>query len=300
MGGKAKGIGAGILGGAAVGFGASQLGKKSKKSKTAQYIERPGEALLKDMPNYEQAAQKATAARLAEIERVMPGATAQRQQAGDITAAWMRRELPQDVQEQTMRNIAEFGGAGFNPATAGRAGGFQMAQGMVPRQFGLQSTQLQEKGISTAMGWQQLADSFAYDPFEASQYASPSQAYGQQKASAIAYDEKVNAANQAAQTNKMIGTIGTVAAIGAAPFTGGASLSFLPTTMGMMGGGSAGGAGGGGGGGMGGIGQFGGGGGMGFTNPFAAQSVTGYKGQTYVPEQGGSFYRLASSSAYGR
>jgi hypothetical protein len=240
---------------------------KPKKSNTKKFIERPGAALQKDMPDYTQAAKKATAARLEEIERVMPGATAQRQQASDITSAWMRGEIPQDVQQQTMRSIAEFGGAGFNPATAGRAGGFQMAQGMVPRQLGLQSLQLQEKGMSTAAGWQQLADAFAYDPFEAAGAAGPSQAYGQQKASAIAYDDKINAANQASQTNKIIGTIGTVAAIGAAPFTGGATLSMLPTTMGMMGGASAGGGGGGGG-----IGQFGGGG---FTNPLAGGFMQG-------------------------
>lgn len=242
------------------------MGGSAAKSNTAANIERPGYALLQDMPSYTEAANKATAARLAEIERVMPGATAQRQQASDITAAWMRGEIPKDVQQQTMRNIAEFGGAGFNPATAGRAGGFQIAQGMVPRQFGLQSTQLQEKGISTAMGWQQLADSFAYDPFETAAFVGPSQAYGQQKASAQAYDDKVNAANQASQTNKMIGTIGTAAAIGGAFFTGGATLSLLPTTMGMMGGGSAGGGGG--------IGQFGGGG-MGFTNPLAGGFMQG-------------------------
>lgn len=270
------------------------MGGSAKKSKTAQYIERPGVALAKDLPSYTESAQKATAARLAEIERVLPGATAQRQQASDITAAWMRGELPKDVQQQTMRNIAEFGGAGFNPATAGRAGGFQMAQGMVPRQFGLQSTQLQEKGISTAMGWQQLADSFAYDPFETAAFVGPSQSYGQQKASAAAYDAKVNAANQASQTNKMIGTIGTVAAIGAAPFTDGASLGLLGTTLPMMGGGSAGGGGGGGG-----IGQFGGGG-MEFTNPFGAKPVAGYGGQTYVPSQGGDFYKPISGSIYGK
>ena len=298
MGGKAKfNVGAGIAGGLGAGFLAGQ--KKSKKSKTAKNIERPGAALEKDFPTFEKLGRQATSARLAEIERVMPGATAQRQQAGDIISSWMRGELPKDVQEQTMRSIAEFGGAGFNPATAGRAGGFQMAQGMVPRQFGLQSQQLQQQGLNTSMSWQQLADSFAYDPLEVSQFTGPSQAYGQQKASAQAYDAKVNAANQAAATNQMIGTIGTVAAVAAAPFTGGATLSMLPTTMGMMGGGAAGG------GDMGsaiagGVGQFGSGGGMGFTNPFGPKPITGYQGQTYVPEQGGNFYRLASTSAYGR
>jgi len=249
------------------------MGGSAKKSNTAKYIERPGVALLKDLPQYRQAANKATAARLAEIERVMPGATAQRRQASDITASWMRGELPQDVQEQTMRSIAEYGGAGFNPATAGRSGGFQMAQGMVPRQFGLQSTQLQEKGVSTAMGWQQLADSFAYDPFETAGFVGPSQAYGQQKAAAEQYDAKVNAANQASKTNQIIGAVGTAVAIGAAPFTGGASLGLLGTTLPMMGGGSAGGGAGGGGGGgaAGGIGQFGGG----MTNPLAGGFMQG-------------------------
>ena len=244
------------------------MGGSAKKSKTAAAIERPGYALLQDLPQYTEAANKATAARLAEIERVLPGATAQRRQASDITASWMRAELPKDVQEQTMRSIAEFGGAGFNPATAGRSGGFQMAQGMVPRQYGLQATQLQEKGVSTAMGWQQLADSFAYDPFETAGFVGPSQAYGQQKASAQAYDDKINAANQASKTNQIIGAVGTAVAIGAAPFTGGASLGLLGTTLPMMGGGSAGGGGGGGG-----IGQFGSG--KGFTNPLAGGFMQG-------------------------
>jgi hypothetical protein len=191
---------------------------KPKKPNTAKFVERPGVALEKDLPSYTRAAQQATAARLAEIERVMPGATAQRQQAGDITASWMRGELPQDVQEQTMRNIAEYGGAGFNPATAGRAGGFQMAQGMVPRQFGLQSQQLQEKGMSIAAGWQQLADSFAYDPFEAAQFAGPSAQYGQAKSGAAARDEAAYQQAVATQQKNIMGAATAVASLVAAPF----------------------------------------------------------------------------------
>lgn len=250
------------------------MGGKAKSSNTAAAIERPGYALLQDLPQYTEAAQKATAARLAEIERVMPGATAQRQQASEIIQQMQRGEIPKDVQEQTMRSIAEYGGAGFNPATAGRAGGFQMAQGLVPRQALLTSYGIQKEGISNALTWQQLADTFTYDPFETAGFVGPSQAYGQQKASAQAYDDKVNAANQASQTNKIIGAVGTAAAIGGAFFTGGATLSLLPTTLGMMGGGSAGG--GGGMGGMGGMGVMGGMGGMGamaFNNPFASKSA---------------------------
>jgi hypothetical protein len=199
---------------------------KPKKSKTAKFIERPGAALLKDMPDYTQAAKKATAARLEEIERVMPGATAQRQQASDITSAWMRGEIPQDVQQQTMRSIAEFGGAGFNPATAGRAGGFQMAQGMVPRQFGLQSTQFQEKAISTAMGWQQLADAFAYDPFEAAGAAGPSAQYGQARAGAEQRDVAAYNQQLANQQKNIMGAVTGLAAI-AAPIAAPAILGGL-------------------------------------------------------------------------
>jgi len=213
---------------------------KPKKQNTAKFVERPGEALLKDLPQYEQAANRATAARLAEIERVMPGATAQRQQASDITASWMRGELPQDVQEQTMRNIAEYGGAGFNPATAGRAGGFQMAQGMVPRQFGLQSQQLQEKGMSTAAGWQQLADAFAYDPFEAAQFAGPSQRFGESKSAAAAQDEATYQKAVATQQKNIMGAVTGVAAIAAAPFLAPALFGGLASGAAALGLGTAG------------------------------------------------------------
>jgi len=213
---------------------------KPKKQNTAKFVERPGVALLQDLPQYEQAANRATAARLAEIERVMPGATAQRQQASDITAAWMRGELPKDVQEQTMRSIAEFGGAGFNPATAGRAGGFQMAQGMVPRQFGLQSQQLQEKGMSTAAGWQQLADAFAYDPFEAAQFAGPSQRFGESKSAAAAKDEATYQQAVATQQKNIMGAVTGVAAIAAAPFLAPALFGGLASGAAALGLGTAG------------------------------------------------------------
>jgi hypothetical protein len=91
----------------------------------------------------------------------------------DVTDQYLRGEIPQDVREQTMRNIAEFGGAGFNPATAGRAGGFQAAQALVPRQFGLTSLDLQRQGMAavpviqgTAQSWQQLARAFTADPLD--------------------------------------------------------------------------------------------------------------------------------------
>jgi hypothetical protein len=123
-------------------------------------------------------ASRISAAQRAELEKFQPGAAALRErsvgqlnQAMGITDEYLRGEIPQDVREQTMRDIAEFGGAGFNPATAGRAGGFQAAQALVPRQFGLTSLDLQRTGLAaiptvqgTAQNWQQLAKAFTADP----------------------------------------------------------------------------------------------------------------------------------------
>jgi hypothetical protein len=117
-------------------------------------------------------------AQRAELEKFQPGAAALRKKsvgqinkAMDVTDKYLKGEIPQDVREQTMRNIAEFGGAGFNPAMAGQGGGFQVAQGLVPRQFGLTSLDLQRQGLEaipriqgTAQSWQQLARAFTADP----------------------------------------------------------------------------------------------------------------------------------------
>ena len=213
---------------------------KPKKADTAKNIERPGFALEKDFPTFEKLGRQATSARLAEIERVMPGATSQRQQAGDIISSFMRGELPKDVQEQTMRSIAEFGGAGFNPATAGRAGGFQMAQGMVPRQFGLQSQQLQQQGLNTSMSWQQLADLFTYDPLEVSQFTGPSAQYGQARAGAAARDEAAYQQAVASQQKNIMGAVTGLATIAAAPLVAPALFGGLSSGAAALGLGTAG------------------------------------------------------------
>jgi len=112
-----------------------------------------------------------------QLEQFQPGAAQQRQQAQtqigqamDVISTYLRGDIPQDVREQTMRSIAEFGGAGFNPATAGRTGGFQAAQGLVPRQFAETSLGIQGRGLAaipsiqgTAQNWQQLARAFTAD-----------------------------------------------------------------------------------------------------------------------------------------
>ena len=115
-----------------------------------------------------------------QLEQFQPGAAQQRQQAQgqigqamDVISQYLKGEVPQDVKDQIMRNVAESAGAGFNPATAGQAGGFQAAQGQMARNLGLTSLQIQQTGLAampsvqnTAMNWQQLARAFTADPLD--------------------------------------------------------------------------------------------------------------------------------------
>jgi hypothetical protein len=117
---------------------------------------------------------------LQQLEQFQPGAAQQRQQAQaqigqamDVISNYLRGDIPQDVKEQITRNVAESAGAGFNPATAGQAGGFQAAQGQMARNLGLTSLQIQQTGLAampsvqnTAMNWQQLARAFTAEPLD--------------------------------------------------------------------------------------------------------------------------------------
>jgi len=115
-----------------------------------------------------------------QLEQFQPGAAQQRQQATaqigqamDVISQYLKGEVPQDVKEQIMRNVAESAGAGFNPATAGQAGGFQAAQGQFARNLGLTSLDIQRQGMAaipsiqgTAQNWQQLARAFQAEPLD--------------------------------------------------------------------------------------------------------------------------------------
>jgi hypothetical protein len=112
-----------------------------------------------------------------QLETFQPGAaqqraTAQNQlgQAMDVISTYLKGEIPQDVKDQIIRNVAESAGAGFNPAAAGRTGGFQASQGQMARNLGLTSLQIQQTGLAaipsiqgTAQNWQQLARAFTAD-----------------------------------------------------------------------------------------------------------------------------------------
>jgi len=162
-------------GSAAISMSASDRANKAQGKAAGAY--QKGQRKVQDMINQVQApvyslgamtgdAAKISQYNLKQIDQFMPGATAQRAKASEIISDLQQGEIPQDVREQTMRNIAEFGGAGFNPQTAGRTGGFQAAQGLVPRQFGLTSLDLQGMGMNFAQSWQQLSKAFTADPLD--------------------------------------------------------------------------------------------------------------------------------------
>ena len=160
---------------AGISMSAADRAKRAQGQAAAAY--KKGQRKVQDMINAVQApvyslkAMTGDAAKISEynrqqVEQFMPGATAQRAKAAETIAAWQAGEIPQDVREQTMRNIAEFGGAGFNPAVAGMTGGFQTAQALVPRQFGLTSLDLQRQGMGAAQNWQQLSRAFISEPLD--------------------------------------------------------------------------------------------------------------------------------------
>lgn len=176
-------------GSAAISMSAADRAKKAQGKAAAAY--KKGQQKVQQMinevkaPEYNLGAMIGDAGQISEynrqqVEKFQPGATALRtrsvgqiEKAMDVTDQYLRGEIPQDVREQTMRNIAEYGGAGFNPAVAGRTGGFQAAQAFVPRQFGLTSIDLQRQGLAavpaiqgTAQNWQQLARAFTADPLD--------------------------------------------------------------------------------------------------------------------------------------
>lgn len=135
-----------------------------------------------------------------QLEQFQPGAAQQRQQAQgqigqamDVISQYLKGEVPQDVKDQIMRNVAESAGAGFNPAAAGQVGGFQASQGQLARNLGLTSLDLQGRGLAampavqnTAMNWQQLARAFRAEPLDVGRlqlgYQSAAAEVGLQKA----------------------------------------------------------------------------------------------------------------------
>ena len=95
-----------------------------------------------------------------EMEGYLPGAGEQRDQISSIIKSMLGGEIPQDVRDETMRAYAEVSGAGYNPFTANKSGGFQVAQGGLARNLGITSFDIQKQGMSIAADWQAQAANF--------------------------------------------------------------------------------------------------------------------------------------------
>lgn len=106
------------------------------------------------------AEQQTTANRQKEMEGYLPGAEAQRGKISEIVNSMLGGEIPQDVRDETMRTYAEIAGAGYNPFTANKTGGFQIAQGGLARNLGLTSYDIQQQGMGIAADWQAQAANF--------------------------------------------------------------------------------------------------------------------------------------------
>lgn len=144
-----------------VGVGAMAASSAIQSSNQKKAAASAAKAQKKQTAEMQRQAEEITPERRAEaMEAFLPGAEQQRVRASEIANQMLSGQLPKDVQDQIMRSIAEYAGAGFNPFTAGRAGGFQVAQGIVPRQFGQTAMDYQMKGQELALSWQALAGNF--------------------------------------------------------------------------------------------------------------------------------------------
>ncbi len=146
-----------------------QKGQK-KVGKMIKEVQAP----VYDYAAMERDAEKATASNIRQIEEFLPGAAAQREkqlqltnQAMDILAKRLRSEYGEDVTQGVMRDVAQFAGAGFNPATAGKTGGFQASQGLAARQLAQNRIDVQNQALqflpqisNIAGDWNRLAGGF--------------------------------------------------------------------------------------------------------------------------------------------
>ena len=104
-------------------------------------------------------AKRGTAANIANQEVVTPGSQAQRQAALNQINAYIQGQVPQDVQQNTQRSIAQAFGGGYNPFTGGG-----QAPSAFARNIGQTSVGLSQFGLSAAPTWQQLANSMVTKP----------------------------------------------------------------------------------------------------------------------------------------
>jgi hypothetical protein len=115
---------------------------------------------------YNQAAQQGidfsnqgTAQNIRLQNKVTPGSSAQREQALQQINSYIQGQVPQDVQQNINRQVAQNLGGGFNLFS----GGGQAPQNFA-RNIGQTSLGLSQFGLSAAPTWQQLANTMVVSP----------------------------------------------------------------------------------------------------------------------------------------
>ena len=114
-------------------------------------------------------AERITGYNIAQLERLYPGAANQRQLASLAITDMIQGKLPQSVVGETMREVAQRGGAGFNIATAGRGALPQAPQYDYARAIGATSYGVMQQGLAASQNWQSLAGQFIQSPLQVSQ-----------------------------------------------------------------------------------------------------------------------------------
>jgi len=104
-------------------------------------------------------AQRGTQANIANQEMVTPGSQAQREAALNQINSYIQGQIPQDVQQQINRQVAQNLGGGFNLFSGGG-----QAPNAFARNIGQTSVGLSQYGLSAAPTWQQLANSMVTKP----------------------------------------------------------------------------------------------------------------------------------------
>jgi hypothetical protein len=91
--------------------------------------------------------------------KVTPGSSAQREAALQQINSYIQGQVPQDVQQNTQRAIAQSFGGGYNPFTGGG-----QAPSAFARNIGQTSVGLSQFGLSAAPTWQELANRMVTKP----------------------------------------------------------------------------------------------------------------------------------------
>lgn len=120
--------------------------------------------LVANTSNIKQATGDLTAVEAANREAVAPGSQANMNSATNAIGQYLEGVVPQDVQDQTQRIVADKVGGTFNAFAPDRG---QIASNQFARNIGQTSEQLQQYGIGANAQQQQLAQALTYTPDQA-------------------------------------------------------------------------------------------------------------------------------------